>query len=82
MLTCDIPMVMHHHDAGHREEGDLGPVYGFQWRHFGAKYVMSDTIDDSSTSFVLFVFTRGTLIVIPSTPLRMGVSAPHQCYLA
>lgn len=22
----------------HREEMDLGPVYGFQWRHFGADY--------------------------------------------
>ena len=21
-----------------RVEGDLGPIYGFQWRHFGAEY--------------------------------------------
>ena len=26
-----------------REEFDLGPIYGFQWRHFGATYVNSRT---------------------------------------
>jgi dihydrofolate reductase/thymidylate synthase len=27
----------------HREEGDLGPIYGFQWRHYGATYVDMNT---------------------------------------
>ncbi|OWK01701.1 TYMS [Cervus elaphus hippelaphus] len=26
-----------------RAEGDLGPVYGFQWRHFGAEYKDMDS---------------------------------------
>lgn len=40
-----------------REEGDLGPVYGFQWRHFGAEYKTCRDAYDGEQS------ARETLIV-------------------
>ena len=38
----------------HHEEGDLGPVYGFQWRHFGAEYKDFKTGSEFILSFYIF----------------------------
>lgn len=40
-----------------REEGDLGPIYGFQWRHFGAQYTnMHADYTGQGNHFILFFF--------------------------
>lgn len=44
---CSPVKVPYGHDektkAMMKEERDLGPIYGFQWRHFGAEYLSYDT---------------------------------------
>lgn len=44
---CSPLQVAYGHDADTKAkmaaERDLGPIYGFQWRHFGADYVSYDT---------------------------------------
>ncbi len=36
------------HDKVADAERDLGPVYGFQWRHFGGEYVWNENIIDAN----------------------------------
>jgi dihydrofolate reductase/thymidylate synthase len=42
-----------------REEGDLGPVYGFQWRHFGAEYkTMHENYEGEGVDQLLDIIKR------------------------
>lgn len=56
-----------------REEEDLGPIYGFQWRHFGAQYTSHDA-DYVGKGFDQFKQLVNTLKTNPHDR-RMLVSA-------
>src|SRR3989344_9690193 len=72
------------------EERDLGPIYGFQWRHFNAKYESYDT--DYSGKGVdqlkKVVETLKTnprdrrMIVSAWNPLQFNEMALHPCHYA
>jgi thymidylate synthase len=57
----------------HRKQGDLGPVYGFQWRHFGATY--SDAYSDYSNQGVDQLLDVITKIKTNPTDRRIVMSA-------
>jgi thymidylate synthase len=63
-----------------REEGDLGPVYGFQWRHFGAGYKDCRT-DYSNKGIDQIAWVVGEIKKNPSSR-RLVVSAWNPGQLA
>ena len=60
-------------------EGDLGPVYGFQWRHFGAEY--KGTSHDYSNQGVDQLKNIITMIKQDPTSRRIILSAWNPCDL-
>lgn len=72
-----------------REIGDLGPVYGFQWRHFGAKYVdmYADYTGqgvDQLAEVIETIKTRPTdrrMILSAWNPAALGEMALPPCHM-
>ena len=66
---------------GHYNEGDLGPLYGFQWRHFNAPYKTCD--DDYSNQGIDQLQEIINTLKDPEkrTSRRMLVSAWNPCQI-
>lgn len=72
-----------------REEGDLGPVYGFQWRHFGAEYkTMHDSYEGQGVDQLVELIAlikrdpnSRRLILTAWNPASLGEMALPPCHL-
>ena len=72
-----------------REEHDLGPIYGFQWRHFGAEYVdmhadYTDQGIDQLKNIIHLIRTRPTdrrIILSAWNPIDIPKMALPPCHM-
>lgn len=72
-----------------REEDDLGPVYGFQWRHFGAKYkTCKDSYDNQGIDQLKIAIdtirtnpSSRRIVVTAWNPLQLSEMALPPCHL-
>lgn len=71
-----------------REENDLGPIYGFQWRHFGAKYgTMHDDYSNQGVDQLSEVIRKirtnpddRTMIISAWNPVDLSQMALPPCH--
>lgn len=68
-------------DLEHYKEGDLGPIYGYQWRHFNATYNSCDADYTNNGIDQLQEVIKCLKDPVKRTSRRMIVSAWNPCQL-